>query len=77
MSRPGDTLESLGKPRFLSKYDMARINKRSYQTDLPPGTEVIVYEGVDKAKARKAGVFDKKKHSTPKARKGRGKPRGK
>jgi membrane-bound lytic murein transglycosylase D len=75
--KAGDTMESLGKPHHLTKYDMARINKRSYQTELPPGTELIVYEVVDKAKARKAGVFDKKKSSTPKARQGRGKPRGK
>ena len=64
--KQGDTMESLGKPHNLNKYDMARINKRSYSKDLVPGEELILYVVVDKAKARKAGVFDKKKSSTVK-----------
>jgi membrane-bound lytic murein transglycosylase D len=74
VAKPGDTLESLGKPHYLTKYDMARINKRSYQTELQAGEQLIVYEIVDKAKARKAGIFDKKKASKAKPRPGRGKP---
>ncbi len=70
-AKKGDTMESLGKPHHLNKYDMARINKRSYSKDLEPGEPLIVYVVSDKAKARKAGVFDKKKTSGSKA-----KPRG-
>jgi membrane-bound lytic murein transglycosylase D len=61
-AKKGDTLESLGKPHNLDKYDMARINHMNWSKPLDPGQDVIVYVVVDKAKARKAGVFDKKKH---------------
>jgi membrane-bound lytic murein transglycosylase D len=77
IAKKGDTLESLGKPHNLDKYDMARINRRSYSKAVEPGEELVVYVVVDKAKARKAGVLDKKKkHKTEKGR-GRAKaPKG-
>jgi hypothetical protein len=77
VAKKGDTMESLGKPHHLSKYDMARINKRSYSKDLEPGEEIIVYVVIDKAKARKAGVFDKKKTTTKSKARGRSRPRNK
>jgi hypothetical protein len=45
---------------------VARINRRGYTTPLVAGEELMVYQVVDKEKARKAGVFkaarkDKKK----------------
>ena len=61
VARKGDTLESIGRKYDLTKYDVARINRRSYHTPLRPGEEILVYRVVDRAKAKKAGVFDKKK----------------
>jgi hypothetical protein len=74
--KKGDTLESIGRPLHLSKYDMARINRRSYNGPVAPGEQLIVYVVVDVAKAKKAGVFDVKKRrleppSHPKAPKRR------
>lgn len=60
-AKKGDTLESVGRPHSLSKYDMARINHLAVSTKLAGGEELIVYVVVDRAKAKKAGVFDKKK----------------
>jgi membrane-bound lytic murein transglycosylase D len=57
VAKDGDTLESIGKKYGLTKYDVARINRRSYVTPLEPGEELIVYQVVDKAKAKKAGVL--------------------
>lgn len=56
VAKAGDTLEELGKPHKLSKYDMARINRRSPSAALAAGEEVLVYVVVDRAKARAAGV---------------------
>lgn len=55
--RAGDTLESIGRRYALTKYDVARINHRSYVTPLSPGEELVVYKVVDYAKAKKTGVF--------------------
>ena len=70
--KAGDTLESLGRPHHLSKYDMARINRRSYSTPLVAGEQLIVYAVVDRGKAKKAGVFDVKRKPAAPA-KGKGK----
>ena len=71
IAKAGDTLESIGRPHHLTRYDMARINRRSYSTPCLAGEEIIVYAVVDRQKARKAGVFDVKAKAT--ARKGKGK----
>jgi membrane-bound lytic murein transglycosylase D len=71
--KAGDTLESLGRPHHLTKYDMARINRRSYYTPLVAGEELVVYAVVDKAKARKAGVYDPPKRQLAKKKKRGGK----
>jgi membrane-bound lytic murein transglycosylase D len=57
--KAGDTLDSIGHRYVLTKYDVARINHRSYQTPLEPGEELVVYKVVDRAKAKAAGVFKK------------------
>jgi membrane-bound lytic murein transglycosylase D len=83
--KKGDTLESLGKPHGLSKYDVARINRRGYTTPLEVGEEIIVYQIVDRKKAKAAGVKDttwknrpKKKATTTKGKaKGKGKGKAK
>ena len=64
--KDGDTLESIGKKYNLTKYDVARINRRGYTTPLVAGEELVVYQVIDREKAKKAGVFkaarkDKKK----------------
>lgn len=61
----GDTLESIGKPHHLSKYDMARINRISPNADLEPGTELIVYVVVDKQRAKQTGVYKKPRKVPP------------
>lgn len=61
----GETLESIGRPHHLTKYDMARINRRSMSTPLDAGEELIVYVVVDKPKAKQAGVYKKKKPVPP------------
>ena len=66
VAKAGDTLESLGRPHHLTKYDMARINRRSYGTPCVAGEELIVYAVVDRQKARKAGVFEVKAKASPK-----------
>lgn len=66
VAKKGDTLESLGKPYGLSKYDVARINRRGYTTDLAPGEEIIVYQIVDKKKAVAAGVKNTVHKNKPK-----------
>jgi membrane-bound lytic murein transglycosylase D len=66
--KPGDTLESIGKRYSLTKYDVARINRRGYTTPLRPGEELVVYKVVDRAKAHATGVF-KKRHHEVQARK--------
>jgi membrane-bound lytic murein transglycosylase D len=55
--KAGDTLESIGRRYTLTQYDVARINHRSYVTPLEPGETLVVYKIVDRAKAKKAGVF--------------------
>lgn len=60
-AKQGQTLEAIGKPHHLSKYDMARINRRSPAKETEAGEELVIYVVVDKAKAKKAGVYDKKK----------------
>ncbi len=71
IARAGDTLEKIGKPYGLSKYDVARINRRGYTTPLVPGEELVVYQIVDKQKARAAGVKDTTHKNKPKYVKGR------
>jgi membrane-bound lytic murein transglycosylase D len=56
-ARSGDSLESIGKRFQLTKYDVARINRRGYLTPLEPGEKLVVYRVVDRAKAQKTGVF--------------------
>jgi hypothetical protein len=67
--KAGDTLESIGRPHSHTKYDVARINRRSYSTPLVPGEELIVYKIIDRQKAKETGVFKKAKHHQ--ARKGK------
>jgi membrane-bound lytic murein transglycosylase D len=55
--KAGDTLESIGRRYSLTKYDVARINRRSYVTPLAAGEELVVYKIVDRELARKTGVF--------------------
>jgi len=81
-AKDGDTFEKLGKPHGLSKYDVARINRRSHNDELHKGDEVILYVIVDKAKAKKAGVKDTTWKNKPKKRgkvkatvKGKAKPK--
>jgi membrane-bound lytic murein transglycosylase D len=50
----GGTYEDIGKLYGLSKYDLARINRRSPNTELRKGDEVIVYEVVDKSRSERA-----------------------
>ncbi|HKA91330.1 MAG TPA: LysM peptidoglycan-binding domain-containing protein [Haliangiales bacterium] len=57
VAKEGDTLESIGKKYGLTKYDVARINRRSYVTPLEAGEPLVVYQVVDKVKAKKAGVL--------------------
>src|SRR5262249_5360373 len=57
VAKEGDTLESIGKKYGLTKYDEARINRRSYVTPLEAGEPLVVYQVVDKVKAKKAGVL--------------------
>ena len=71
-ARRGDTLESIGRPHHLGKYDMARINRRSPSDTLVPGEEVLLYTIVDRAKAKQAGVLDKNdKNDKKKGKKGK------
>lgn len=67
--RDGETLDSIGKRFQLTKYDVARINRRSYNTPLTPGEQLVVYKVVDREKAQKTGVF--KNINTSHARKGK------
>jgi membrane-bound lytic murein transglycosylase D len=55
--KDGDTLESIGRRYTLTKYDVARINHRSYVTPLEDGEKLVVYKVVDKQKATLAGVY--------------------
>jgi membrane-bound lytic murein transglycosylase D len=71
VAKAGDTLEALGRPHHLDKFDMARINRRSWSKALAAGDEVVVYVVVDKVKARQAGVLDKKKKKKSDGGKGR------
>jgi membrane-bound lytic murein transglycosylase D len=68
--KKGDTFEKLGKPHGLSKYDVARINRKSYNDDLAEGDELVLYVIVDKAKAKKMGVKDTTWKNHPKKRGG-------
>jgi membrane-bound lytic murein transglycosylase D len=61
VAKKGDTLDSIGRRYGLTKYDVARINRRSYNTPLAQGEELIVYSVVDREKAKKAGVLKPKK----------------
>jgi membrane-bound lytic murein transglycosylase D len=64
--KKGDTWESIAKKYEVTKYDLARINRRGYTTALATGDDLVVYEIVDRALAKKAGVL-----------KGKGKGKGK
>src|SRR5262249_61796879 len=55
--KDGDTLESIGRKYALTKYDVARINHRSYVTPLDDGEKLVVYKVVNREKAKQAGVF--------------------
>ena len=55
--KDGDSLESIGRRYSLTKYDVARINHRSYVTPLDDGEKLVVYKVVDYEKAKQAGVF--------------------
>ncbi|MFH0902465.1 MAG: transglycosylase SLT domain-containing protein [Pseudomonadota bacterium] len=61
VAKKGDTLESIGRRYGLSKYNVARINRRSYNQPLKPGEKLFVYRVVDQAKAKAAGVSAAKK----------------
>ncbi|RMH43135.1 MAG: LysM peptidoglycan-binding domain-containing protein [Deltaproteobacteria bacterium] len=50
----GGTLADVGKLYGLSKYDLARINRKPPDTELKAGDQVIVYEVVDPSKSRRA-----------------------
>jgi membrane-bound lytic murein transglycosylase D len=66
----GDTLESIGRRFTLTKYDVARINHRSYMTPLEAGEKLVVYKIVDHEKARLAGVFKNVKDLSARRAKG-------
>ena len=68
-TRPGDTLASIGARYSLTKYDVARINRRGYTTPLQAGEKLVVYRVVDRPKAVKAGVFKNPHHKVVSARK--------
>ena len=69
--RDGDTLESIGRRFALTKYDVARINHRSYVTPLEDGEKLVVYKVVDRQKATQAGVFKNVKDHDVSARRGK------
>jgi len=50
----GGTFEDVGRIYGLSKYDIARINRKPPNTRLGAGDEVIVYEVVDHTKSKRA-----------------------
>lgn len=69
--KDGDSLESIGRRYALTKYDVARINHRSYVTPLDEGEKLIVYKVVDYEKAKQAGVFKNLKDHDVAARRGK------
>jgi membrane-bound lytic murein transglycosylase D len=66
-AQAGETLEGLGRTYRLSKYEMARINRKSPGATLDAGEQILVYAIVDAKKAHAAGV-DRYKGSKAHAR---------
>src|SRR5690606_16340090 len=63
-----EKLEDVAKKFGMRKYDLARINRISYDTVLAKGDKVIVYQVADPARSERASKQWKK---TPKARRGK------
>ena len=75
VARAGDTLASVGRRFGLTQYDVARINRRSYNEPLEPGEQIVIYAIDDADRADEIGILDRvkriKRTGKPKPRKSR------
>jgi membrane-bound lytic murein transglycosylase D len=67
--KSGGTFADVGKKYGLSKYDLARINRKSPNTTLKKGDEVLVYEVVDPTKSKRAQRQDERRRRGGKKKK--------